>query len=355
MLKARAGKQLEQIIAVDLGARVTKAAHVHRRGDKFELSRFAIHDAPISEKGAISSDLLAEHLRTVVQSMDARVKTVTLAVGAADTLVRHVEMPEMPVDAMRMVLKNNSRNYLQQDLPNHVFDCHLIYQAVPVGAAGGPKKSIVGHMQRLLVSGARQQYINDLSAAGKAAGLNVARVIPGLVCPANSFELALPEVFANEIVALVEIGYRCSTVCILQQGELVLTRVVNLGGDRLTAMIAEDLKISYAEAEGIKIGMPDEIRSTLEAFIAPLGRELRASIDFFEHQQDKPVSKIFVSGGTTRSPSIVQLLQSELMAECNTWNPASFIQMALPPIQTAEIEQVAPQLGVALGAAVAAL
>jgi hypothetical protein len=36
-------------------------------------------------------------------------------------------------------------------------------------------------------------------------------------------------------------------------------------------------------------------------------------------------------------------------------NPVTFLQMQLPPQQMAEIEQVAPQLNVALGAALAAL
>jgi len=41
--------------------------------------------------------------------------------------------------------------------------------------------------------------------------------------------------------------------------------------------------------------------------------------------------------------------------ECKLLNPVNFLQMELPAQQTAEIEQVAPQLTVALGAALAAL
>lgn len=43
------------------------------------------------------------------------------------------------------------------------------------------------------------------------------------------------------------------------------------------------------------------------------------------------------------------------MLECKILNPMTFLQMQLPPQQIAEIEQVAPQLTVALGAALAAL
>ena len=161
--------------------------------------------------------------------------------------------------------------------------------------------------------------------------------------------------FANEAVALVDLGFKSSSICVIQEGELILSRVVGIGGDRLTSGLAETLNVSYAEAEGIKIGMPGEVQVQLESLVLPLGRELRASIDFFEHQQDRPVTQVFLTGGPARSEFIVQMLQRELMIDCKILNPTTFMQMELPPQQTAEIEQVAPQLTVALGTALAVL
>ena len=74
----------------------------------------------------------------------------------------------------------------------------------------------------------------------------------------------------------MDIGFKSSTICILQEGELVLSRVVGIGGDKITGGLAENMAISYAEAEGIKMGMPAEVQPILEALVAPLGRELRA-------------------------------------------------------------------------------
>ena len=86
----------------------------------------------------------------------------------------------------------------------------------------------------------------------------------------------------------------------------------------------------------------------------PLGRELRASLDFFEHQHDRPVTQVFVSGGSARSEMILQMLHAELVAECKTWNPTTFLQMSLPGQQAVEIEHLGSQLAVAVGAALAA-
>jgi type IV pilus assembly protein PilM len=161
-------------------------------------------------------------------------------------------------------------------------------------------------------------------------------------------------VFQSEVLALVDLGFRSTTISILNGGELALSRVVALGGDKITAGLAESMGISYAEAEGIKVGMATEVQSVLESLLSPLGRELRASLDFFEHQQDKPVGQVFFSGGASRSVYILAALQAEMMVECKTWNTVATLQTELPPLQTAELEQVAPQLSVAIGAAMAA-
>ncbi len=101
--------------------------------------------------------------------------------------------------------------------------------------------------------------------------------------------------------------------------------------------------------------MAPEVQSSLEMQVLPLGRELRASLDFFEHQQDRAVSQVYVSGGSARSEMILQMLRAELIVECKTWNPTTFLQLALPGQQAVEIEHVGSQLTVAIGAALAAI
>lgn len=350
-----AKRKRDQVVAIDLGGRTTKAVLIQRQNDGFALARYALLDAPIYEK-SLSIDLLSEHLKTVAQMLEAKGKLTTLAVGVNESVMRHVDMPKMPVEDMRLVLKMNSKNYLQQDLPNHVFDCFVVPArsvATPADAAKVANTAVM--KQKVLVAGAKKQLVDDFQAAIKNAGMTPDFILPALIGPVNTFEMVMPEAYAKGITALVDIGFKHSSIAIIAEGELVLSRVVAIGGDRLTSGLAETMGISYAEAEGIKIGMAGEVQPVLESLLTPLGRELRASLDFFEHQQDRPVQQVYLSGASARSEFVVQSLQTEMMVECKTWLPTAGLQMALPPQQTAEIEQVAPQLTVAIGAAMAAL
>jgi type IV pilus assembly protein PilM len=346
-------KRRDEIVAVDLGGRHTKAVHVQNKGDQLRLIGYTIQDSP-NEQSTFSTDVMAEHLKSVSRALGDGAKSIVISLGVADSVVRRAEMPLMPISDMRQLLKFNSKTYLQQDLPDHAFDCSPI-AATSSAEPAEPAKNPAQQKQKVIVGGAKRQLVEDLAIAVRQAGLNAVQVVPGLIGPLNAFEIGEPEAFANEAVALVDIGFRNTTISMLQQGDLIMHRVVNLGGDRITNGLAEALGISYAEAEGIKVGMAMEVQSSLEPLVQSLGRELRAFIDFFEHQQDVAVSQVFISGGSARGELLVQALQLELLVPCRIWNPAKSFELSLSPDQHGQFEAVAPQLAVAVGAALSAL
>jgi type IV pilus assembly protein PilM len=337
----------DQILAIDLGTRTTKAVLMDRRDNGYCLSRFAVQDAPIYDK-ALPQGLLTEHLHNIVEAIQPRTKHATIAIGANDSVLRSTELPLLPVAEMRQMLKFNAKNYLQQDLRDYVFDCYIVpprQRASP----DGPKPGMTKY--KVWVGGTRRETLLTLESAVKGAGLIPQQVTLTILGPINALELTQPDVFNKEVVAVVDLGFKTSSISILEDGELVLSRTVEIGGDKLTAGLSEAMGISYAEAEGIKIGMPQEVEIHLQPILAPLGRELRASIDFFEHQREKTVSQVLVSGGAARSQYILQMLQTELAVACKPCFPTEGIQLSLSGQQMTEVEQVSSTLTVAIGSA----
>jgi type IV pilus assembly protein PilM len=336
----------DQILAIDLGTRTTKAVLLDRADKGLRLTRFAVQDAPIYDK-ALPQGLLAEHLRNVVEALQPRTKHATIAIGAGDSILRSAELPLLPLAEMRQMLKFNSKNYLQQDLRDYIFDCYIVPPRKAQAETG--KSGIVKY--KVWVGGTRREVLLTLEAAVKEAGLIPNQVTLTVLGPMNALEMAQPDVFGKEIIALVDLGFKTSSISILDNGELCLSRSVEIGGDKLTTGLAEAMNVSYAEAEGIKMGMPQEVEVHLQPLVAPLGRELRASIDFFEHQREATVSKILVSGGAARSDFLLQLLQTELAVACKAWFPTQGLQLSLSAQQMTEVEQVSSTLAVAIGSA----
>jgi type IV pilus assembly protein PilM len=337
----------DQILAIVLGAQTTKAVLVQRKGDRLCLLNYLLQEAPAGESG-YSRDLLAKHFTNIKQNLGAKTDRTILVIGMGDSLIRHAELPVVDTSVMRKLLKINSNSYFQQHLPDFEFDCHILAERPSKHPAETPGP----HLKNwVLVGGAKSQLLEDLDQAAKSAKLDVVQITLTQVSLVNAATCALPDLSSKEAVALVDIGYAASTITLLLHGTPELNRVVGIGGDKFTSGLSESMGITYALAEGIKRVMPDKVQSKLQKFIAPLGQELRAAIDFFETQQDKKVSQIFVSGGSARSDLILQVLQEQMAVACQKWDPTTFLQTELPPEKAQNLPNESPQLAAAIGAA----
>jgi len=132
-------KKRDEILSVDLGGRTTKAVLLQRNGKGFKLARYTVKEAPVYEK-TFSPAMLSEHLRDVAQSLQPKTRQVLLSVSAADSILRGIELPLLPVNQMRQMLRLNSKAYLQHDLSDHTFDCYI----VPPDPKNGEVKKIGG-------------------------------------------------------------------------------------------------------------------------------------------------------------------------------------------------------------------
>lgn len=333
-----------QIIAIDLGTRSTKAVCLQKDGDTPSLTGYAIQDRPNYGK-ALTREQLSKHLEAIIQAIQPKAKNVILAVSATDSVICHAEMPVIGTSQMRKMVKLSPKLYFQEDLPNHSFDCFVLHQ-------GGDGKSDGKQVRKAktLVVGIKNQLLQTLQDAANAAGLKLEAVTASQTGAANCFAISKPA-SEGKVVALADIGFSHSTISLLVNGEITLTRVVNIGADKFTSGLAEAMNITYSVAEGLKQIMPEKVHSQLKNLVSPFCHELSNSIHFFEQQQDKKVSEVYISGGSARSAFIVEILQSELNLPCKSWDPTESLKIDVPPAQAITLKQEAPQLTVAIGAA----
>lgn len=348
-------KRPEQVLALDLGRRSIKGVLVHRKNESYALQRYVLRDVPATDKAGDAA-ALSGHLKAILHSLGVKPKAFALALGVDDSILKHAELPLMLPHDLRLTLMTpaGAKKFLQDDLSGYLYDCFPLPKVLPKpGTAVPPPKTPPSSVSRFLVGGARRSQVETLLAAAKTAGLPASHIAPGAIGPMNAFEFAQKDAFEKEIVALIDIGYRNSAITIVMNRELAFHRPITNGGDRITQAVAETLNITPEEAEGIKIGLAEDehVQSAIRSVISSIGMEFRASIDFFEHQNDKTVSQVYVSGGSARSEFILQTLQEYLMVPCKVWNPLSFMTMSVPADQVADLDHIAPQLAVAVGAA----
>ena len=132
----------------------------------------------------------------------------------------------------------------------------------------------------------------------------------------------------EECVAMVDIGHEKTSVCIVQDTQLKMFRSINIGGAYLSEFLSRDLESTLMEAQIAKhrvsqvvcedddcSGLRPEDRIIAErmtlacnAIVKDLGRTLYA----FKTWDRTKISKIFLSGGTSKVKNITSYLSDQL-------------------------------------------
>jgi cell division ATPase FtsA len=141
------------------------------------------------------------------------------------------------------------------------------------------------------------------------------------LCPT----LTLPH---DECYALVDIGNEKTSVCVIKGGVLRMFRSINLGGRYITDFLARDLECSFHEAQRAKHRVSrvlhagyggddlsdrdrriaDGISSAANAIVKEMGRTFYA----FKTWDKEPISRIILTGGTSRLDGFELFLSEQL-------------------------------------------
>jgi type IV pilus assembly protein PilM len=175
------------------------------------------------------------------------------------------------------------------------------------------------------------------------------------ICSFNAFELAHPEVFANEAFLLLDMGHEQSTVLIGQKGELMLARSVDYGGKVFGQTLTAEGAVDDAGARLLMQEGDAGIAEICRGSLLGLATEVRNSIGFFEGQHEESIHRIFVSGGMAKTEMILQTLSDELGLPCEIWDPLETCEVALPPAKRQALANEFVSLNVACGAAISYL
>src|SRR5512134_2853405 len=98
-------------------------------------------------------------------------------------------------------------------------------------------------------------------------------------------------------LAIIDVGATKTTLCLIQEGRPALLRTVLWGGNHLTHALAVRYACSFAEAERRKRAMAVQ---EIDAWLEPVLKELRVSLQAYEGTAHQRLSHCWVSGGGSK-------------------------------------------------------
>jgi type IV pilus assembly protein PilM len=160
-------------------------------------------------------------------------------------------------------------------------------------------------------------------------------------------------------ISVVDMGATRTSITVVEKGIPVLSRTVNIGGKAVTKRLMEQMSLSEAEAEQIKLDlstMPGGVAgvgglpAVLDAVMQPILNEIRYTFQLYagmELAEYKKVEKIVMTGGSSHLPRVIEFLKESL--NMNVYRGDPWARVVFPEDLRPVLDEIGPRMAVAIG------
>jgi type IV pilus assembly protein PilM len=348
IFKKKKSNGRETAIGLDLGSNQAKAVVLNKGADGMQLQEYLVAPFAASSIKPGNEVQAGNAIAELLAKLHVTERRPFVAISCPSASIAETELPRMPLDEVRSVIRLNSQKYLRRDLSGACVD---VCEFEDVGDA----KSKKSNQMRLWVASAAREEVQCFRNCLVAAKAKPETIELSALTVINAVQHSLPAICEKEIVLLLDIGARVTSINILRQGQPVISRMMNFGGAQLTDYIAQVLSLQPADAEQEKRQMTETVTPLVQAQLFSLVREVQASIDFFERQQECRITKAVACGGTACSAKVLEFISQNVGIVLESLNPLANIKTDNAAGDAGALPAVAPSLAAAVGVAVAHL
>ncbi len=279
--------------AIDIGTSAVKVVQFGRREGSFVLARLGVEPLP---PGAVQGGLVrnAEEVMRALEKLlpVGKKQKVVLALPGRAAMLKTVLVPAEEDALIEDALEAEAMQVLPIPL-GEVRLSHLRVGAVETGGTTMEEYSMIAVREEALA-----KFLDFL----EYMNYDPVMMEVGFRALASAFALSRMA-RKGETVALVDVGASETLVSVVRDAHTLIARAIPFGGERVTAALADRLKIPHADAEAVKIEKipgpdPHAARDALSLEADRLAAELRRTFDvMWRPTADTRVETVLLSGG----------------------------------------------------------
>ena len=347
-----------RLVGLDIGTYGVRAVELVLGGEAPVLERFAqvvLPTGAVREGEVVDAGAVTEAVRRLWSEGGLRQRRVVMGVANQRVIVRQAELPLMSEADLQAALQFEAQELIPIPVEEAILDSQIVEDIVgPEGEA----------RMRILLAAAQREMVRTHLAAVEAAGLRVTAVdvvpfalVRALAGPASAnFEAG------GGAEAIVCIGGGVTNVVVHEQGVPRFVRILLVGGDDLTAAIAQELDVDLDRAEDLKrradASSDDALLARAGQVLAdrlvPLVEEIRGSLDYYLAQpQSLPINRLLVTGGASRTAGLLERLAAQLDGQVEAGRPLAGLRIGNVGLSESQLAALEPAIAVPIGLAMA--
>ncbi|MCA9520363.1 MAG: type IV pilus assembly protein PilM [Myxococcales bacterium] len=337
-------------IGLDIGSHSIKLIQLKETGKGVTLQNFSYIQLPpeaIVDGSLMNSSDVVSAIQELVKVNKLRNKDVAVSISGHSVIIKKISLPEQTIDELEESIQWEAEQYIPFDIKDVNVDVEIL----------NPKAG-QGQMDVLLVA-AKKDVINEYMTLILEANLNPVVVDVDCFALQNQFELNYGRV-PDQTIALVNVGASVININIVSNGVTTFTRDITMGGDLVTGEIQKQLNVNYDEAETYKTGggmdedagsiIPQEVEKICEMVSETLVNEIQRSLDFFAATTvNAGISRIYLSGGSSKMPALVKTLERTTEIPVEQSNPFKNVIIDNRRFDLDFLQTISPMAAVSVG------
>lgn len=338
----------KEVVGIDIGSSSVKLVQLQEHKGGYQLINVGIIPLPpeaIVDNTLMDSTSIVEAIKNLTSSLGVKIRDVACSISGNSVIIRKISLPAMPPEELEDQIGWEAEQYI----PFDINDVNMDFQILSSDSIDPLKMNV------LLVA-SKKDIINDYVAVFNEAGLQLSVVDVDSFAVQNAFEINY-DVKPEEVLALVNIGAGVMNINIIKGGVTLFTRDVQMGGNIYTEEIQKQMGVSGVEAESLKTladeACSDSLRDVIGRVHDSITQEIRRSLDFYNSTASEDrVSKIFASGGCTKTFNLVNSISEKLGLPVEIINPFIKLQYADKDFDPEYLQEIAPLMVVTVGLAI---
>jgi|YelNatPaOPRAMG01_1025707.scaffolds.fasta_scaffold01460_15 type IV pilus assembly protein PilM len=338
----------KQLIGLDIGTSSVKLIELKPVGKKdYQLMNLGIANLPpdtMVDGDIINTSAVTDAIKSILANLKLKTKNTATAVSGHSVIMKKINMPITTDEALAESIQWEAEQYI----PFNINEVNLDFQVLE-------RSTAEGQMSVFLV-GAKKELINNYVTAIAEAGLNAAIVDIAVFALQNIFEINYPE-YIDDTVVLINIGASITNFNVVNKGIPVFARdLTQSGGNQITEEIQKGLNISREEAEKRKTGaggtpITPDVMEIIKTAFETIAADIQRSIDFYLSTGGEKISRILISGGTSKAPDFLNLISQKTGLPVEPLNPFKKVAVNTKIFDINYINDIAPIVCLAVGLA----
>jgi len=343
----------DRFITLDIGDSCVKIAEFSQHGsDGIELLNYGFSSLGLDPQHTVVREaVIAAKIQQLLNDYHITPGETAVTLTGQSVFSRVIKLPPVDEEKIPRIMQYEAVQHVPFPIDEVVWDYQLI--KTPEGADG-----------EVLLVAVKSDIVESLVHAVKQAGLFPKIVDVSPIAVYNAVRYNYENI--NEPVLVVDIGARSSNLIFLD-GSHTFMRSLPVAGNSITRQVAQELDVSFSEAEKLKIkhakivSEEDEqeflsseqsvVLKSVHTTMNRLYQEISRSITFYRNQQEgEPPKRLLLTGGTARIPGLGAMLEKRLHCKVELFNPLKKIKAGLKGDSTALAEN-ASQFGELVGLA----